>query len=248
MHDTAMEIGSAFFDVYCSNWKIVLELGSMDVNGSLRASCPAGVQYLGMDVEHGKSVDLIVKVGEQLPLRSDIADAIISSSQLEHDDFFWETFLEFARVVRPGGFIYINAPSNGVYHRYPNDNWRFYPDCGHVLARWARKHGHDIVLVESFVADKKNDVWNDFVAIFRVGPTDVALPDKRLSDIFPSRNVWKFGAIAPDRVTRDVEDISLIKSLRKQVTALEEKQVADEVSAQHSLSDTVLQSNEVDQT
>lgn len=226
MHDTAMAIGSAFFDVYCSNWKTVLELGSMNVNGSLRSACPSSVQYLGMDVEHGKSVDIVVKVGEPLPLRDDFADAIISSSQLEHDDFFWETFLEFARVVRPGGFIYIDAPSNGLYHRYPNDNWRFYPDCGHVLARWARKHGHNVELIESFVADKNKDVWNDFVAVFRVGPTEATLPDRALSDMFPSRNVWKLGAIAPERVSGEVEDISLINSLKKQVSALQTAQIA----------------------
>lgn len=221
MHDTAMALGGAFFETYCSDWKTVLELGSMDVNGSLRTLCPPGVLYLGMDVQHGRSVDLVVKVGEPLPVRDDFADAILSSSQLEHDDFFWETFLEFVRVVRPGGFIYINAPSNGAYHRYPNDNWRFYPDCGHVLANWARKHGHDIDLVESFVADKEGDVWNDFVAVFRVGPSNKDLPIKRLSDMFRSRNIWRLGAEAPDRISGATEDMALMDALKREIAKLQ---------------------------
>lgn len=49
------------------------------------------------------------------------------------------TFLEYARVIKPGGMIYINAPSNGDYHRYPDDNWRFYPDCGRVLKNGLRR-------------------------------------------------------------------------------------------------------------
>lgn len=219
-----MVLGSAFFEIYCSNWNIVLEVGSMDINGSLRSTCPSGVQYLGIDVEHGKSVDLVVQVGKPLPLRDNFADAIVSSSQFEHDDFFWETFVEFARVVRPGGFIYINAPSNGTYHRHPSDNWRFFPDCGQALARWARKQGHDIDLVESFIADKRKDIWNDFVAIFRVGPSNATLPDKRLSDIFPSRNVWKLGAVMPDRQSGNTEDIDLINSMKVQISALQNKE------------------------
>jgi len=39
----------------------------------------------------------------------------------EHDVMFWESFLELVRVLRPGGLLYLNAPSNTAFHRYPLD-------------------------------------------------------------------------------------------------------------------------------
>jgi hypothetical protein len=44
-----------------------------------------------------------------------------------------------ARVVKSGGFIYLNAPSNGYVHNHPLDIWRFYPDAGIALEKWAKK-------------------------------------------------------------------------------------------------------------
>lgn len=211
MHDTAMAIGTAFLSAYCKNWRTVVEIGSMDVNGSLRTACPEGVHYLGIDMEHGKSVDLVVRPGDPIPLRDEFCDAVISSSQLEHDDFFWETFLEFVRLVRPGGYVYINAPSAGPYHRYPNDNWRFYPDCGRALARWAVKKGHDVELIESFVAENRKDVWNDFVAVFRVGPESLELPTKLLHTMFPCRHIWKRGSSAPENMSADLVEVVAAK-------------------------------------
>ena len=53
----------------------------------------------------------------------------VSTSCFEHDPIFWLTFKEIARVTKVDGFVYVNAPSNEVYHGYPGDNWRFYKDA-----------------------------------------------------------------------------------------------------------------------
>ncbi len=222
MHDTARKIGELFLQHYAdSRTRIIVEVGALDVNGSLRKFSPEGAVYLGIDLAHGKSVDIIAKLDEPMPLRNDFADLVLSSSQMEHDSFFWESFCEYARIVKPGGFIYINAPSNGGYHRYPDDNWRFYPDSGRVLARWARKNGLPVTLVESFVADREHDVWNDFVAIFAKEPFEPR--GVRLSDKVKCRNVWRLGAEAPaatNMLSEDMEKIrelnALVKTLRSQ--------------------------------
>lgn len=214
MHDTAMLIGTKFFEIYSRpTWRMAVECGAMDVNSSLRKACPEGIVYLGLDINHGKSVDIKVNIGDTLPIRDDFADCVLTSSQMEHDDFFWMTFLDYARIVKPGGFIYMNAPSNGHYHRYPNDNWRFYPDCGHVLVRWAKKNGINIHLVESFVADRNRDVWNDFVGIFTKG--DVVVPDKFIADEVPCRNVWKYGSNDVERYSAVTEDIYLTQTVER---------------------------------
>ena len=66
----------------------------------------------------------------------------VSTSCFEHDPIFWLTFKEIARVTKVGGYVYINAPSNEVYHGYPGDNWRFYKDAPAALAYWASRKGH----------------------------------------------------------------------------------------------------------
>ena len=149
VHDTAHEHGRLFFEVYgVGVFLTVVELGSQDVNGSLREHCPEGVHYIGLDVMPAKGVDLVVDPGSSLPLATGTADAIVTSSAFEHDICFWDTFLELTRILRPGGLLYVNVPSNGDFHRYPLDCWRFYPDAGVALVQWAGRRGIEIELIE----------------------------------------------------------------------------------------------------
>jgi hypothetical protein len=193
MHDTALEIGRQFFGIYAKPPCTIVELGSMDINGALRNVSPEGATYIGLDVEVGPGVDLVIGAGAAIPLGTDSVDIVVSSSMFEHDNFFWNTFLEMVRITRPGGTIYINSPSNGPYHRYPVDNWRFYPDSGKALESWARASGYLLTLLESFVADRKNDVWNDFVAVFTKREPAEASRQLFLSDRIRCSNVWRIG-------------------------------------------------------
>jgi hypothetical protein len=43
---------------------------------------------------------------------------------------------EMARVVRVGGYVYVNAPSTGYWHGFPDDNYRFYRGAVAALAFW----------------------------------------------------------------------------------------------------------------
>ena len=143
----------------------VIEFGSYDVNGTLRPIFE-GCQYTGLDLSPGPGVDVVVEPGMPIPLDAESADIVLSSSNFEHDPCFWETFLEMCRLVKPGGYIYINAPSAGPYHGFPGDAWRFYSDSWKYLANWANKQGHQIELVESYIDDRS--VWRDNVGIFTV--------------------------------------------------------------------------------
>jgi SAM-dependent methyltransferase len=169
MHDTAFEIGRAFFSIYAGPDMAILDVGSQDVNGSLRGCAPPGSTYLGIDMSAGRGVDVILEDPHHYPFEDGRFDIVVSTSCLEHDPMFWLTFLEMARVTKPGGYIYINVPSNGQYHRFPTDNWRFYPDAGLGLEAWARREGQSVTLVESFIARRKQDSWNDAVMVFARG-------------------------------------------------------------------------------
>jgi hypothetical protein len=69
-------------------------------------------------------------------------------------------------VLKPNGLFYLNAPSNGIFHRFPIDCWRFYPDSGKALVNWAQRNNYKTVLLDSFIGQQDNDIWNDFVAVF----------------------------------------------------------------------------------
>jgi SAM-dependent methyltransferase len=174
MHDTAMEVGRIFFEEYLNvpgpnNWKI-LDVGASDVCGSLRSVCPSGARYIGVDIAPGEGVDVVLSDSCQLPFPAEEFDAVVCTSCLEHAEFFWVLFEEIVRVTKQKGLIYINAPSNGDYHAYPTDAWRFYPDSAVALRKWASRLGYNISVLESFIAPRKRDVWNDCVMIFGKAP------------------------------------------------------------------------------
>jgi SAM-dependent methyltransferase len=168
VHDTAMDYGKAFFKTYLkkSTELLIIDIGSQDVNGSLRSVAPLNNKYIGVDFMEGKGVDVVITNPYSLPFENEFADVVVSSSCFEHSEFFWLLFNEALRILKPSGLLYINVPSNGAFHRYPVDCWRFYPDSGVALQNWGRKSGYNCSLLESFIGSKKNDIWNDFVAIF----------------------------------------------------------------------------------
>jgi SAM-dependent methyltransferase len=187
MHDTALDNGKAFFDAYLppGSRARVLDIGAQDVNGSLRSVCPEGVEYIGVDFAPGPGVDIVLSDPYTLPFADAHADAIVTSSCFEHSELFWLLFVELLRVLRPEGLLYLNAPSNGAFHRYPMDCWRFYPDSGKALVTWARRCGYNAVLLESFVSAQSAHNpwgWNDFVAVFARDEGHVGLHPRRILD------------------------------------------------------------------
>lgn len=171
MHPTAMTNAKQFFDCYGPQLRAgqpvkVIEIGSRDVNGSIRKHCPPDFEYVGVDFEAGKGVDLVLADPYELPFEAESADLVVSSSCFEHSELFWILFLEIMRLLKPHGLFYLNAPSNGGFHRYPVDCWRFYPDSGRALVTWARRNGVDALLLESYTSLQFGDIWNDFVGVF----------------------------------------------------------------------------------
>ena len=127
MHDTALKIGQLFMENYVEPCSRVLDVGALDINGSLRQFAPSTMTYIGVDMVAGKGVDTVLDDPHRLPFDDASFDAVVSTSCYEHDPAFWLSFNEAIRVLRPSGFLYMNAPSNGHVHRHPTDCSRFYP-------------------------------------------------------------------------------------------------------------------------
>jgi len=110
----------------------VLEVGSYDVNGSVRpvieALAPAS--YTGVDRTAGPGVDLVCDVADlayQLGYGS--YDIVISTEMLEHVDDWQAAVRGVVSVARPDGLVLITTRSKGFpYHPFPVDNWRFSVD------------------------------------------------------------------------------------------------------------------------
>jgi SAM-dependent methyltransferase len=139
---------------------LVLDVGSMDVNGSYKPifSHP-GICYVGLDMAAGNNVDIVTHDPYRYPLEDGVADCVISGQALEHSEFFWEAFREMVRVLRPGGLLCLIVPSTGPIHRYPVDCYRFYPDSLAALAKWAGAS-----LVSGWMHE--SPPWNDLVGVF----------------------------------------------------------------------------------
>ena len=168
MHPTAFLNAKDFFDTYASRLGggTIVEIGSQDVNGSIRGAAPKEMKYIGVDFVRGKGVDVVITDPYSLPFDDASVEAVVSSSCFEHSEMFWVLFLEVLRIVKPNGLVYINVPSNGEFHRFPVDCWRFYPDSGVGLVSWARMNGYQTALLESYVSGQRYGIWNDFVAVF----------------------------------------------------------------------------------
>lgn len=117
----------------------VLDVGSMDVNGSYRQLFDDPQwHYTGVDLESGNGVDVVLQSTYNWnAIPSDSFDVVISGQAFEHVEFPWITVLQVTRVLVEGGIFCMIVPSGGFEHRYPLDCWRYYPDGAKALAHWA---------------------------------------------------------------------------------------------------------------
>eukprot|EP00747_Dinoflagellata_sp_TGD_P201696 gnl/TRDRNA2_/TRDRNA2_75167_c0_seq1.p1 gnl/TRDRNA2_/TRDRNA2_75167_c0~~gnl/TRDRNA2_/TRDRNA2_75167_c0_seq1.p1 ORF type:complete len:334 (+),score=21.31 gnl/TRDRNA2_/TRDRNA2_75167_c0_seq1:62-1063(+) len=152
----------------------VLEVGSYDVNGGMRryapTALPSGFRYIGVDINPGPGVDVVLEDPYVLPFPNGSFHATFSTSAFEHVDFFWLLFLEMVRVTIPEGFVYLNIPSDLADHsdEVPPDSWRFLHDAGGSLERWAKRNGYpNVHVMQSFVSKPTSyQSFGDSVHVF----------------------------------------------------------------------------------
>lgn len=188
MHYSALMTGKNFFNTYVGtlNSPEVVEIGSQDVNGSLRDVTTTNVKkYVGMDFAVGKGVDVVLEDPYRFPFENNTFDVLVTSSCLEHSEMFWLSFLEGMRILKDDGIMYINAPSAWMlYHRYPVDCWRFWPDAGKGLETWAKYNNLNSMVLESYVTPPgPGEFVADYVGVF--------LKDKKYIDKYPNRMIDK---------------------------------------------------------
>lgn len=110
----------------------VLEVGSLDLNGSIRHHFVG--QYVGLDIVAGPGVDQVYD-GEAIPFISSSVPTVVCAETLEHAAEFWYLSAEIVRVLAHGGWLLLTTRANGFPdHAVPHedggagpDRWRFMP-------------------------------------------------------------------------------------------------------------------------
>lgn len=100
----------------------VLDVGAGD--GSRYGGLFPCKEYLTMDVDAGKGVDIVGRA-EKIPLPNNAVDSIVCTQVLEHLSKPFESVKEFYRVLRPNGCILLTAPQMNELHEEPNDFFRY---------------------------------------------------------------------------------------------------------------------------
>jgi SAM-dependent methyltransferase len=150
----------------------IVDIGSYDVNGSYRPLfAKPDWSYVGVDLEAGPGVDVVLESPYTLPMASASVDIVVSGQAFEHVEYFWLSWLEMLRVLKPGGQIFLIAPSRGPEHRYPQDCWRFYPDGYRALARYGQCELVEVTTDWEPHQDPGSAPWGDTVGVFRKTPS-----------------------------------------------------------------------------
>ncbi|MFC1709977.1 class I SAM-dependent methyltransferase [Candidatus Omnitrophota bacterium] len=108
--------------------KRVIEVGSYDVNGSLRyvMEMLKPAEYIGVDMVEGPGVDMVCdasNLAEKFGRES--FDVLIATCVLEHVKDWKTAVTNIKNICKKGGIIYVIVPSQFPYHGFPYDFWRY---------------------------------------------------------------------------------------------------------------------------
>lgn len=156
MHESSMKNMDNFIADYLEGKTgIVIDVGSLDINGSYRELFE-GWNYIGIDVVQGKNVDLVLSHPNNWWMFSnECIDVIISGQCFEHVEDHDALMLEIARTLKVGGICCIIAPSGGD----PDHGLRKYKIKD--FNKLAKDVGLKVVNCE---IDKKSE-WKDCILI-----------------------------------------------------------------------------------
>jgi SAM-dependent methyltransferase len=108
----------------------IIELGTRRVDSTpstvRRHRVQSGVRYIASDFQAGVDVDVVADA-EQLSqtFEPGSIDAVIACSVFEHIRKPWLAAAEIGKVLKPGGFAYVQTHNCFPIHAYPYDYWRF---------------------------------------------------------------------------------------------------------------------------
>lgn len=88
----------------------VVEIGSLNINGTVRDFFTNTKSYVGIDLIEGKDVDVVIP-GKDYEAHD--IDTVISTECFEHDKDWKKTFENMIKMARIGGLVMFTCASDG---------------------------------------------------------------------------------------------------------------------------------------
>lgn len=114
----------------------VLEIGSLIVEGqehlSVRKLFP-DAEYIGVDMQKGNGVDIVINCIDYCLNHEKEFDLILCLDMLEHSKYPYNVVDRAKDALKTGGILLVTSVFNFPIHEYPNDYWRFTPECFKLL-------------------------------------------------------------------------------------------------------------------
>lgn len=131
---------------------LVADIGSMSRKRDENTYREFAPNYIGIDIEPGLNVDLVMTGPYSIPLADESVDTVISGQCLEHVNNPFKLVLECARILKQGGHMLLTAPFQWREHKYPIDTFRYLPDGMRALMEEA-----GITVIKTYLI--KDDCW-----------------------------------------------------------------------------------------
>tara|TARA_B100001057_G_C22736499_1_gene905994 strand:- start:144 stop:917 length:774 start_codon:yes stop_codon:yes gene_type:complete len=111
-HYQQIEFCKLFKNEFFESKKIsILELGSYDVNGSIRTIFDNTSKYIGLDLIKGPGVDIVYD-GKDIPINQEF-DLCISCECFEHNPNYFENFLKMIELAKKDGLVVFTCATIG---------------------------------------------------------------------------------------------------------------------------------------
>ena len=161
----------------------ILDVGSLDGKGNYNYSDifdEKNWTSTGLDFQAVNNVDIVVAdIYNWFEVEDNSYDVVISGQFFEHLEFFWLTMSQIERVLKPGGYVCIIAPSSGPKHGGNMLNcYRFYEDGLRALAKYV-----DLEVISASV-DSRDEAapWHDACLVAHKAGSSSSENTKELED------------------------------------------------------------------
>lgn len=181
--------------------KKVLEVGSLDINGSVRQFFE-DCDYTGIDIGEGKGVDYVSKAHEYVC--PETHDVIISTEMLEHDKFWADSLKRMYDNLKVGGLLILTCagPTRAEHGTTRTDGAWASPFTGDYYRNISTEDFASVLPAELF-SKAYLGYRNDHADLYFAGIKQVSAPDQNSMVTTENSNVYEIKLQKSQQIASD---------------------------------------------